>query len=80
MLFKKLEVGFLCTSSLTYTVQWYNTLINPLQLVNCNRFTTGSSKSDLGNFILNIIKGFVFSFNNCVSNEEFKIPNSARAS
>jgi len=42
-------------------------------------FTAGSSKSDLGNFILSIIKGFVLSFNNYVSNKEFKISNSARA-
>lgn len=73
-LFKKFKVRFLCAPSLTYIGQWCNTLINPLQLVNI----TGSGKSNLGNFILSIIKGFVLSFNNCVSNKEFKISNSAR--
>lgn len=86
MLFKKLEVRFLCTPSLTYTGQWCNApghwcnkVINPLQLVNWNVFTMGSNKSDLGNFILSIIIGFVLSFKNCVSSKEFEISNSARA-
>lgn len=67
---------FICQTEYAETVQGYNTFINPLQLVNYDEFALGSSESDLSNFILNIIKGFVLSF----SNEEFKIFNSARGS
>lgn len=66
MLLKKLELMFLCTLSLTYADQWCNMFVNPLLLVSYNVFTIGSSKSSLGNFILNIIKDFVLSFNNFV--------------
>lgn len=79
MLLKKLEVMFLCTLSLTYTDQRCNMFINPLLLVNYSVFTIGSSKSSPGNFILNIIKGFLLSFNNFVIllTNKIKISNSA---